>query len=137
MMATSTEFHVSVQFSLISFLRQVIIYSCTRSKGTSNNKPKSTAPQHQSNEILEDQRRLTVAITRAKHKLIMIGDTNSLEGYRPFQMLINSMSKMNRISLVDQQHGFDWRILLSVFDQANTVFPCCFVFSWFSTGPVC
>lgn len=77
---------------------------------------KSSTELRQTNEILEDQRRLTVAITRAKHKLIMIGDTNALESYRPFQMLINSMSKMNRINLVDQQQDFDWRILLSVFD---------------------
>lgn len=69
-----------------------------------------------SSEILEDQRRLTVAITRAKHKLIMIGDTLSLEGYRPFKMLITSMSKMNKINLIDQQQGFDWRTILSVFD---------------------
>lgn len=68
------------------------------------------------NEILEDQRRLTVAITRAKHKLIMIGDTASLDNYRPFRTLITSMSKMNKINLVDQQQGFDWRTLLSVFD---------------------
>lgn len=69
------------------------------------------------NEILEDQRRLTVAITRAKHKLILIGDTISLENYRPFKTLISGMSKMNKINLIDQQQGFDWRILLSVFDS--------------------
>lgn len=69
------------------------------------------------NEILEDQRRLTVAITRAKHKLIMVGDTVSLDTYRPFKILMNSMSKMNKINLVDQQQGFDWRLLLSIFDS--------------------
>lgn len=75
-----------------------------------------SAEMRRNNEILEDQRRLTVAITRAKHKLIMVGDTVSLENYRPFKTLITSMSKMNKINLVDQQHGFDWRILLSIFD---------------------
>lgn len=69
------------------------------------------------NEILEDKRRLTVAITRAKHKLILVGDTISLENYGPFKTLISSMSKMNKINLVDQHQGFDWRILLSVFDS--------------------
>lgn len=68
------------------------------------------------NEILEDQRRLTVAITRAKHKLIMVGDIVSLECYRPFKTLITSMSKMNKINLMDQQQGFEWRILMSIFD---------------------
>lgn len=75
-----------------------------------------SAETRRNNEILEDQRRLTVAITRAKHKLIMVGDTASLEIYRPFKTLITSMSKMNKINLVDQQQGFDWRILLSIFD---------------------
>lgn len=112
--------HTSSQSAFVShfrwfFLWQVIIYSCTRSKEPST-KIKSSTESRRTNEILEDQRRLTVAITRAKHKLILIGDTDSLDGYRPFQMLINSMSKMNRINLVDQQHGFDWRILLSAFD---------------------
>lgn len=78
-------------------------------------KNKLSTELRRSNEILEDQRRLTVAITRAKHKLILIGDTDSLDAYRPFQKLINSMSKMNRINLVDQQQGFEWRTLLSVF----------------------
>lgn len=69
------------------------------------------------NQILDDHRRLTVAITRAKHKLIIIGDTVSLEGYRPFKMLITGLSKMNKINLVDQQHGFNWSALLSIFDS--------------------
>lgn len=94
----------------------MIIYSCTRSKEPSHIKTKPSTEIRRNNEILEDQRRLTVAITRAKNKLIMIGDTASLECYRPFKALINSMSKMNRINLVDQQQNFDWRALLSVFD---------------------
>lgn len=67
------------------------------------------------NQILEDHRRLTVAITRAKHKLIIIGDTVSLEGYRPFKMLMTSLSKMNKINLLDQQQSFNWDSLLSIF----------------------
>lgn len=59
-------------------------------------------------EILDDQRRLTVAITRAKHKLILIGDTRALECYAPFRCLLDSMSGMNKINLVDGQHGFSW-----------------------------
>lgn len=84
-------------------------------RDTSGNKEKSSEVR-KSNEILEDQRRLTVAITRAKHKLIMIGDIVLLEGYGPFKALISSMSKMNKINLVEQQQSFDWRSLLSVFD---------------------
>lgn len=76
-----------------------------------------SAEMRRNNEILEDQRRLTVAITRAKHKLVMVGDTASLEMYRPFKTLITSMSKMNKINLIDQQQGFDWRTLMSIFDS--------------------
>lgn len=100
-------------------MTQVIIYSCTRLKMSNNDATKSNGPQQQPRknhmEILEDQRRLTVAITRAKHKLIMIGDLNTLESYRPFKKLIDSMSKMNKITLVNQQQGFDWKIILSIF----------------------
>lgn len=69
------------------------------------------------NEILEDQRRLTVAITRAKHKFIMIGDVVSLENYGPFKRLLNNMSKMSKINLIDQQQGFHWQQLLSALDS--------------------
>lgn len=69
------------------------------------------------NEILEDKRRLTVAITRAKHKLIMVGDIASLQNYRPFKSLIDSMKKMNKINVSDEYQGFDWNSLLTVFDS--------------------
>lgn len=59
-------------------------------------------------EILDDQRRLTVAITRAKHKLILIGDARALECYTPFRCLLDGMSGMNKINLVDGYHGFSW-----------------------------
>ena len=39
-------------------------------------------------EILNDKRRLTVAITRAKQKLIMIGSIKCLEKYKPLAKLI-------------------------------------------------
>lgn len=73
-----------------------------------------------SNEILEDQRRLTVAITRAKHKFIMIGDVVTLECYGPFKRLLHKMNEMSKIHLVDQQQGFHWEHLMSVFDSLHT-----------------
>lgn len=102
--------------SLDCFFFQVIIYSCTKSEDTANvmKIPKT----RKNNEILEDQRRLTVAITRAKHKLIMVGDTVSLDGYRPFKMLTTNMSKMNKIKLVDQQQSFEWKSILTIFDSS-------------------
>lgn len=70
-----------------------------------------------SNEILEDQRRLTVAITRAKHKFIMVGDMVTLESYGPFKRLLANMNEMSKIHLIDQQQGFHWQHLLSTFDS--------------------
>lgn len=39
-------------------------------------------------EILEDKRRLTVAITRAKHKLIVVGDISTLKEYSTFKQIL-------------------------------------------------
>lgn len=75
--------------------------------GTASKKSNSTKI-----EILDDKRRLTVAITRAKHKLILIGDTKALECYAPFRCLLQHMSGMNKINLVDGQHGFGWENVL-------------------------
>lgn len=79
-----------------------------------------SADSNKCNEILEDQRRLTVAITRAKHKFIMIGDMVSLESYGPFKRLLYKMNEMSKIHLIDQQQGFHWEHLLSVFGSLHT-----------------
>lgn len=42
-------------------------------------------------EILNDKRRLTVAITRAKEKLILIGSTRSLNRYKELSTMIASL----------------------------------------------
>lgn len=55
--------------------KEVILYSCTRSKATVPNPDK---PQL---DILSDLRRLNVAITRAKSKLILIGNVDTLATY--------------------------------------------------------
>jgi superfamily I DNA and/or RNA helicase len=39
-------------------------------------------------EILNDKRRLTVAITRAKEKLILVGSANTLKRYKPVENII-------------------------------------------------
>ena len=44
-------------------------------------------------EILNDKRRLTVAITRAKQKLILIGCIDCLKSYKPLNELICSLEK--------------------------------------------
>ena len=59
----------------------VIIYSCTRSNY-------GHIEHVRAGHILLDTRRLNVAVTRAKAKLIIIGDKDTLaRDYQPFQRL--------------------------------------------------
>lgn len=86
--------------------KKIIIYSCTQSKSGSDSEKISEV------EILEDRRRLTVAITRAKHKLIMIGDVNCLNKYTPFRDLFKHMNAMSKVQVQDEKLGFSWAELL-------------------------
>lgn len=87
--------------------KEIIIYSCTRT-GLPPPKPKVDTGSTRKIEILEDKRRLTVAITRAKHKLIVIGDAAALDQYAPFKSLIKQIGGMNKMQLLDGQQGFRW-----------------------------
>ena len=66
----------------------------------------------QESEILEDKRRLTVAITRAKHKLIVIGDVRFLRRYQPFQCLFDCLPSQQVIVLSDESRSFEWEQLM-------------------------
>ena len=46
-------------------------------------------------EILNDKRRLTVAITRAKEKLILIGSSKALKKYKPIDNIMKSFKQNN------------------------------------------
>ena len=71
----------------------VIIYSCTRS-----NDGRGQGAGH----ILLDTRRLNVAVTRAKAKLVIIGDKASLtRDYEPF-VKMSSFFKENDIITLSQ-----------------------------------
>lgn len=83
--------------------KEVIIYSGTRT----GNPPRSKSNRSKF-EILEDKRRLTVAITRAKHKLLLIGDEGALRCYEPFKRLFESLPSLNKINLAQGQMDFDW-----------------------------
>lgn len=87
--------------------KKIIIYTCTLS--TSGDAPKQASEV----EILEDRRRLTVAITRAKHKLIMIGDVNCLSKYTPFRDLFQHMNAMSKVQIYDGRFGFSWQNLMA------------------------
>ncbi|OXU27176.1 hypothetical protein TSAR_005441 [Trichomalopsis sarcophagae] len=85
--------------------KSVIIYSCSKSI--------SKDTKIQEFDILEDQQRLTVAVTRAKHKLIIIGDINTLQRFTPFNKLITAFRSHERIyDLKDGEDDFSFTDLL-------------------------
>ncbi|CAG9808331.1 unnamed protein product [Chironomus riparius] len=89
--------------------KKIIIYSCTMTEITNDGNKSSKSLEV---EILEDRRRLTVAITRAKHKLIMIGDVNCLNKYTPFRDLFRHMNSISKVQLQDEKFGFSWEKLM-------------------------
>ncbi|XP_058833194.1 DNA replication ATP-dependent helicase/nuclease DNA2 isoform X2 [Topomyia yanbarensis] len=97
--------------------KDVILYSCTRSINPDlPSQNEATASEY---EILQDNRRLTVAITRAKKKLIIVGDTQSLEVYTPFSNLFRSISAAGKITLQDRSFGFDWTGVFNTLDALH------------------
>lgn len=50
-------------------------------------------------ELLKDWRRLNVAITRAKHKLILLGSVSSLKRFPPLEKLFDHLKAEQLISL--------------------------------------
>lgn len=67
--------------------KSVIIFSCTKRLVHLDIKAKE-------GEVLNDQRRLAVSVTRAKHKLLIIGDRAALQRYAPLQKLLNTCNSI-------------------------------------------
>ncbi|KAI3377816.1 hypothetical protein L3Q82_008954 [Scortum barcoo] len=59
---------------------------------------RSTAEEGSIGELLKDWRRLNVAITRAKHKLLMVGSATTLKRYAPVEKLLTHLQQENMIS---------------------------------------
>ncbi|XP_037024244.1 DNA replication ATP-dependent helicase/nuclease DNA2 [Bradysia coprophila] len=95
--------------------KSVIIYSCTKF----DNPDTKTEAIANDKEILQDFRRLTVAITRSQHKLIIVGDVNSLNVYGPFKALFSHLSGMSKLDLVDGKQDFSWQRIMA--DLVNLV----------------
>ncbi|XP_031846544.2 DNA replication helicase/nuclease 2 isoform X2 [Nomia melanderi] len=87
--------------------KDIIIYSCARSLSDNSDIKEDL-------EILGDHRRLTVAITRAKHKLIVVVDKYTLSKYTAFKKLFNLVEEKNIINLCDGQNDFSWKSLMSL-----------------------
>ncbi|KAM9817642.1 DNA replication ATP-dependent helicase/nuclease DNA2 [Neosynchiropus ocellatus] len=54
---------------------------------------RSTTEEENLGELLKDWRRLNVAITRAKHKLLMVGSVTTLRRYAPVEKLLNYLQQ--------------------------------------------
>ncbi|XP_040025069.2 DNA replication ATP-dependent helicase/nuclease DNA2 isoform X1 [Gasterosteus aculeatus] len=72
--------------------KSVIIFSFVR----------STSEEGNLGELLKDWRRLNVAITRAKHKLLMVGSATTLRRYAPVEKLLNHLQQENMIIQLPQ-----------------------------------
>ncbi|KAM7349612.1 DNA replication helicase/nuclease 2 isoform 1-T2 [Cochliomyia hominivorax] len=88
--------------------KDIIIYSCSRT-GSPTSK---SIERNRDAEILEDKRRLTVAITRSKHKLILIGDSACIAQYTPFETLLKHIPGFCKLRLEDDKLGFQWSSVL-------------------------
>jgi DNA replication ATP-dependent helicase Dna2 len=84
--------------------KEIIIYSCTQMRTMSKEEIDSSSDV----QILQDHKRLTVAITRAKQKLIMIGDVECLQKFTPFKNLFNFINKVSKVSLDENSQNFNW-----------------------------
>ncbi|XP_069030561.1 DNA replication ATP-dependent helicase/nuclease DNA2 [Embiotoca jacksoni] len=62
---------------------------------------RSTAEEGNLGELLKDWRRLNVAITRAKHKLLMVGSATTLRRYTPVEKLLDHLQQENMISFTN------------------------------------
>ncbi|KAI4500290.1 hypothetical protein M0802_004707 [Mischocyttarus mexicanus] len=86
--------------------KDIIFYSCTKSVQKKLDKIQDTG-------ILEDHRRLTVAVTRAKHKLIIIADRDTMNIYTPFKQIFNIIQENNVINIQDACYNFTWKPIIN------------------------
>eukprot|EP00094_Tigriopus_californicus_P009570 TCALIF_09226-PA protein Name:"Similar to Dna2 DNA replication ATP-dependent helicase/nuclease DNA2 (Mus musculus)" AED:0.03 eAED:0.03 QI:0/0.66/0.5/0.75/1/1/4/36/1063 len=79
--------------------KDIIVYSCTRTRVTTNHPDLNAKNENTGREILDDARRLNVAMTRAKCKFIMIGSRAALHRYKPFQDFLCYLQETQIIQL--------------------------------------
>lgn len=104
--------------------KSIILLSCTRSKKTvakhsdasdseTANSKKEEEEEVKDTAILDDIRRLTVAVTRAKHKLVMFGDRETLQHHKPFVRAFELLDKKgNVVPVRDNTEEFLWKPLI-------------------------
>ncbi|KAL3284071.1 hypothetical protein HHI36_018239 [Cryptolaemus montrouzieri] len=87
--------------------KNIIFYSCTKSVH------RSEESGDRKFDIMEDHRRLNVAITRAKNKLILVGDLKTVQMYKPFSKLLKCVENSQIMKLQDDIDGFSWSFVLN------------------------
>lgn len=92
--------------------KHVIVLSCTKSDNPAVRRTPIEQAQALEGDILSDLRRLTVAVTRARMKLIIVGDVESLKGYEPFARLFRSIGALQSMHLQDNVMCFCWQAIM-------------------------
>lgn len=92
--------------------KQVIVLSCTKSDNPAVRRTAIEQAQAIEGDILSDLRRLTVAVTRAKVKLIIVCDVESLKCYEPFARLFRSIGALQSLLLRDNLLCFCWESIM-------------------------
>lgn len=70
--------------------RVAMLFSCTVTR---------TAAAQDSGSILDDERRLSVALSRAKHKLVLVGSSSAVVRHPPFARLLDLLGSDRMICL--------------------------------------
>ncbi|XP_011308932.1 DNA replication ATP-dependent helicase/nuclease DNA2 [Fopius arisanus] len=83
--------------------KSVIVFSCTKSHG----KALEFKGKHEYR-ILEDPKRLNVAMTRAKHKIIIVGNVPMMLEYGASTKELFSILEKDVVDLVDNVNDFSW-----------------------------
>lgn len=53
-----------------------------------------------------------MAVTRAKHKLIIVGDKSYLDQFKPFNKLFQSVNEEHMVTVENGKDDFNWTELL-------------------------
>lgn len=86
--------------------KEVIVYSATRSDPPES-EPGGRVVLGGQQTILDDFRRLNVAVTRAKCKLVVVGDRSCLAGFGPFARLLEALDDERRRGVYSLRLGVD------------------------------
>ena len=79
--------------------KDVIIMTCVRSKASTEDQE---SQKRNTNELLSDKQRVNVAMSRAKSKLIIVGDLNCLKGYDPMRVIIDILCQSKCVVQFDK-----------------------------------